>query len=129
MLPRFAQRSPSWDRTLPLAGGVLLFLQVWPPPVFGLNWDSAFLLAQIPLFAACTWGAVDRNWRLAWFSALALAILQCRVSWMMVPQVGWRSLDVWFPPVLWIGVLASAFHPARREVYLGKGEPPKEKSK
>jgi len=116
------RKGPSWDRTMPVLGLILLFLEVSPRPIFGWDLASIRVLAQFPLVGAAFLFAWEKRFAPALGTAAALAILQG------IPAVGalldhrW-SLEATFPVLAWVVLLASYLHPGRRGVYFETAEP------
>lgn len=116
------RKGPSWDRTMPLLGLILLFLEVSPRPVFGWDFASIRVLAQFPLVGLAFLLAWEKRFPQALAVAVGLAILQGIPSVGAIIDRRW-SLEAIFPVVAWIVLLSSYLHPGRRGVYFETAEP------
>lgn len=110
--------------TLPILGGVLLFLEVWPPPVFGLDLESLRILSQFPLLAVATIATLERRSRWALASALPLALLQCLPSFVRLTSGAEAGIDPLLVPLLWSAQGIAALK--RSGAYLGGTAPTEE---
>ena len=116
------RKGPSWDRSMPLLGLILLLLEVSPRPVFAWDASSFRVLAQFPLVGLAFLFAWEKRFLPALAVALSLAVLQVPPSVVAILGRLW-SLEAVFPLLAWIVLLASYAHPGRRGVYFETAEP------